>query len=59
MIMEQMVFVKEVLGRRFGHNKNEVTGTIEMCIIRNSVVCTFTLHSTHNQLNRDSSGGDM
>jgi hypothetical protein len=46
-------FVKEVLSRRFGHNKNEVTGTTKMCIIRNSVVCTFTLLYRHNKINGD------
>jgi hypothetical protein len=46
-------FVKEVLSIRFGHNKNEVTGTTKMCIIRNSVVCTFTLLSRHNKINGD------
>jgi len=49
----QNVSVEEVLNRRFGNNKNEVTGTTGMCMIRSSVVCTFTLHSKHNQINRD------
>ena len=49
----QNVFANEVFSRRFGNNRKEVTGTEEMCIIRNFTVCTLTRHSTHDQINRD------